>query len=122
MDFYPHQLQLLFRTGVLVGVHGAGLTNQVWLPPGHGAVVELWHGMADNFHYHNMAHMLGHAYYNVMTPEEEGPGEVTAVGLGKAVNVTHVVEAVGAAMDEVARRWVARRRKRKRKWWQLLLP
>jgi hypothetical protein len=123
MDFYPDQLQLLFRTGVLAGVHGAGLTNQVWMTPGEGAVVELWHGMADNFHYHNMAQMLGHAYYNVMTQEQlsgsGGGGVGMESGVGKPVNVSHVVEAVGIAMDEVARRWAARR-KGLRKWWKRL--
>ena len=123
MDFYPDQLQLLFRTGVLVGVHGTGLTNQVWLKPGHGAVVELWHGMSDNFHYHNMAQMLGHAYYNVMSPEDDWAAISVGAGVGggvvRAVNVTHVVEAVGIAMDEVARKWTPGR-KRKRGWWNWL--
>ncbi len=40
--FYPEQLLLLLRAGVLVGVHGAGLANQIWMEPGKGAVVEVW--------------------------------------------------------------------------------
>jgi len=42
---------LLSRTAVLAGVHGAGLTNMLLMEPGRGAVVEVWHGMEDNYHY-----------------------------------------------------------------------
>lgn len=94
MSFYPDQLSLMMRAGVLVGVHGAGLANQVYMQPRAGAVVEVWYGMEANTHYHNMAHMLGHAYFNGKC--EEGQLDVGAVA-GK----------VTAAMDEAARRHAA---------------
>lgn len=51
LPFFPDQVFTLTRTGVLAGVHGAGLTNMLFMEPGKGAVVEVWHGMEDNFHY-----------------------------------------------------------------------
>jgi capsular polysaccharide biosynthesis protein len=41
LPFYPDQVSLLMRTGVLMGVHGAGLANQVFMRPRLGAVVEV---------------------------------------------------------------------------------
>jgi hypothetical protein len=41
LPFYPDQISLLMRTGVLMGVHGAGLANQVFMRPRLGAVVEV---------------------------------------------------------------------------------
>lgn len=83
------------RAGVLVGVHGAGLSNQIYMQPRTGAVVELWYNMqgTTNTHYHNMAHMLGHAYANVAA---EGQLDAAAV----AAKVT-------AAMDQAAAKHAA---------------
>lgn len=38
---YIEQLQMVFKTGVLVGVHGAGLTHGFALPPGTSAVLQV---------------------------------------------------------------------------------
>ncbi|WIA10303.1 hypothetical protein OEZ85_010496 [Tetradesmus obliquus] len=88
LPFYPDQISLLMRTGVLMGVHGAGLANQVFMKPRLGAVVEVWHNMENNFHYHNLAYMLGHCYFNVRSEQE--------------LDVQAVVAAAVAAMDAVA--------------------
>eukprot|EP00775_Hariotina_reticulata_P010945 gene10945-11099_t len=88
LSFYPEQISLLMRTGILMGVHGAGLANQVLMPPGRGAVIEVWLRMDDNYHYHNLAHMLGHKYYNIQSEE--------------ALDVQQVVGQLQAAMDAVA--------------------
>lgn len=91
--FLPDQAHALMRAGVLAGVHGAGLSNAVLLRPGCGAVVELWHNMRDNYHYQNLAAMLGHGYERL---ESEGD-KVDAAGLARA--------AMGA-MDRAAERHV----------------
>ena len=62
-DLYPEQLLLLTRTAVLVGVHGAALTNQIWMRPHRGAVVESMAG--SNYHYVKMAFELGHKHFRV---------------------------------------------------------
>ncbi|KAF6258335.1 hypothetical protein COO60DRAFT_1133520 [Scenedesmus sp. NREL 46B-D3] len=48
LPFYPDQISLLMRTGVLMGVHGAGLANQVFMKPRLGAVVEALPGVAQH--------------------------------------------------------------------------
>ena len=59
---------------------------QVWMRPHKGAVVEVWHG--GNYHYRNMAHMLGHQHWHV-----------------QGYNPSALREAVIAAMDHVAGRY-----------------
>jgi hypothetical protein len=49
--FFPDHVFTLSRAGVLAGVHGAGLANMLLMDPGLGGVVEVWHGMEDNYHY-----------------------------------------------------------------------
>ncbi len=56
----------------------------------HGAVVEVWHGMMDNYHYYNMAHFLGHSYHNVQSHID-----------ARAIDVEALAKAVMAAMDDV---------------------
>lgn len=76
------------RTGVLIGVHGAGLANQIYMQPRMGAVLELWHNMDSNYHYHNMAHMLGHKFCNVRSEQQ--------------LDVDGVLKQLQVAMDAVA--------------------
>jgi hypothetical protein len=74
------------RTAVLVSVHGAALNNMVWMRPHRGGVVEF--GQGGNFHYSNMAAMLGHRH---ITAGDASPGGVAG--------------AVKAAMDHVSTRY-----------------
>lgn len=115
LSFYPDQLALMMRTGVLAGVHGAGLANQVFMPPRSGAVVEVWYGMEGNTHYHNMARMLGHTYANVKCEE------------GGELEVARVVAEVKAGMESAAGRHAAAaaaqaRRSRRGQWWRRQQP
>jgi hypothetical protein len=71
---------------------------------------QVWHHMEGNTHYHNMAHMLGHAYAHVKAEE------------GEVLNVGAVAAAVKAGMDEVAARHdkagAAQSRRRRGGWWR----
>jgi capsular polysaccharide biosynthesis protein len=87
-DLYPEQVVLLTRTAVLVGIHGAALTNQMWMRPHRGAVVEF--GAGGNFHYLNMAAELGHKHFPL-----DGP------------NVEALTTAVQQAMDHVSAKYHA---------------
>jgi capsular polysaccharide biosynthesis protein len=107
MSFYPDQLSLMLRARVLAGVHGAGLANQIYMRPRAGSVVELWYGMDSNTHYHNMAHMLGHTYFNVKCEEER-------------LDVRAVAAKVTAAMDAAAAKHAAAlsaTAQARRAWW-----
>lgn len=85
-DLHPDQVVLLTRTAVLVGIHGAALTNQMWMRPHRGAVVEF--GAGGNFHYHNMAAELGHKHFRLDAPD-----------------VDALTKAVHQAMDHVSSRY-----------------
>lgn len=107
LSFYPDQLSLMLQTGVLAGVHGAGLANQIYMRPRAGAVVEMWYGMDSNTHYHNMAHMLGHTYLNVKCEEEQ-------------LDVGAVAAKVSAGMDAAAAKHAAvlsATAQARRAWW-----
>lgn len=60
----PEQVTLLQGAELIVGVHGAGLTNMLFLPPG-AAVVELLDGNRLNQCYYNLATNLALPYYLV---------------------------------------------------------
>ena len=60
------QLELFASTTVLVGQHGAGLANMVWMPPG-GAVVEIQPPRPDHEppFFRNLAQACGHTYIRI---------------------------------------------------------
>lgn len=61
---FKEQLQVVRDTDVLVGVHGAGLTHELFLRKG-SAVVEILPPDLDHKGFRNMANMLGHDYFSV---------------------------------------------------------
>lgn len=90
-DLYPDQAFLLFRTGVLVGVHGAALNNMMWMRPLRGAVVEIRGG---NSNHRTTAIRLGHGHF--MTASLAAPniaGVVTGTG-SRRLQVLSCFEAV----------------------------
>lgn len=69
---FADQLSLARSTDLLVGVHGAGLTHAIFLPPGSVVVVVgiLLMGLKHKG-FRNVASMLGHAYFTVEGEEAE---------------------------------------------------
>ena len=55
------QVELFASASIVVGPHGAGLTNAIFMAPG-GAVVELTHTKRVVWTYHEVACAAGHAY------------------------------------------------------------
>jgi len=55
------QIEAFSQCGTLIGIHGAGLTNSLFMPPG-GKVVEL-RKREPNFGYWHLAGSVGHKYY-----------------------------------------------------------
>jgi hypothetical protein len=64
------QLQLFSRVKVLMGVHGAGLSNLAFQPPG-SAVVELHGPMCGTWAYWVLANRMGHHYETVPCDDPE---------------------------------------------------
>jgi protein O-GlcNAc transferase len=60
---FAEQLKIVRETDLLIGVHGAGLTHTMFLPPG-SAVVEILPGKFAHKGFRNLAQMLGHRYYS----------------------------------------------------------
>jgi hypothetical protein len=63
---FDEQVQIGHSTDLLIGTHGVGLTNMLWMVPG-SAVVEIStsYGERKNQHYRNMAGFMRHSYHRV---------------------------------------------------------
>ncbi|RYP78058.1 hypothetical protein DL771_000751 [Monosporascus sp. 5C6A] len=76
---FSEQLRVVRETDVLVGAHGAGLTQSLFMRRGAGAVVEIQPEGLDHNGFRNVAGMLGLGYYRVhastIPPEEWREGE-----------------------------------------------
>ena len=58
------QVRLSARVDLMVGVHGNGLTNLLWMPP-HGAVLELFAADWHFYDYQMLSEISGHLYSGV---------------------------------------------------------
>ncbi len=60
---FTEQLALVRETIVLAGVHGAGLTNMIFMPS-HSVVFELTTKVnGENYYYYSLSNALSHKYY-----------------------------------------------------------
>ncbi len=86
------QVALLSDTSCLIGLHGAGLTNMLFMPP-KGTVIEIRNqGDQHNNCYFSMSSELDHSYYYL---EAEGDSEDTAsvnlhIDIIKLTNLLHL--------------------------------
>ncbi|ETN41846.1 uncharacterized protein HMPREF1541_03785 [Cyphellophora europaea CBS 101466] len=65
---FRDQINVARKTDVLVGVHGAGLTHGLFLPP-KSAIVEFMPFNLDHRGFKNMAKMLGHQHLGAKTQD-----------------------------------------------------
>lgn len=72
---FKEQLNILQQTDILVGVHGAGLTHTMFLPP-RSTVVEILPARVDYRAYENLASLSDHSYFSVRSSEgsDTSPG------------------------------------------------
>jgi hypothetical protein len=61
---FEEQVRLMASTGVLVSMHGAGLMNQIFLPPG-AAVIEVFPVNFKHVLYERIAHYMGVYHFKV---------------------------------------------------------
>ncbi|KAJ7204327.1 hypothetical protein GGX14DRAFT_368755 [Mycena pura] len=60
------QLGLVGRTDVVISVHAGALGLTLFMPTGRASVIELVPGgVYGNYHFHNMAHMMGMEYLQI---------------------------------------------------------
>jgi capsular polysaccharide biosynthesis protein len=63
---FRQQVQLMLGTNVLLGLHGAGLTNMIFMPAGSVIVEIRKEEDSQNNCFFSLASALGHKYYYVL--------------------------------------------------------
>ncbi|KAJ5383472.1 Glycosyltransferase AER61 uncharacterized [Penicillium concentricum] len=66
---FKEQLDVLQQTDILVGVHGAGLTHAMFLPP-RSTVVEILPAQVAIRAFENLASLLDHSYFSVRSSKK----------------------------------------------------
>ncbi|KAJ5721165.1 uncharacterized protein N7483_009099 [Penicillium malachiteum] len=61
---YKDQLQIIQNTDIFAGIHGAGLTHGIFLPPG-SAMVEILPYNLNHKGFRNLAALRGHEYFSI---------------------------------------------------------
>ena len=70
------QMQMFSGCKLLVGLHGAGLTNMLWMPQGSQVIEIRRRNDSHNNCYFAMANALGHSY-SYLQADEMQPGQTT---------------------------------------------
>ena len=63
---FEKQVGLMVNAKVVLGMHGAGLTNMLFMERGQKVVEIIINGKGHNNCYFNMANELGHEYYYIV--------------------------------------------------------
>ncbi|WP_431857372.1 glycosyltransferase 61 family protein [Azospirillum sp.] len=61
---WDEQVRVTAGYDLMVGVHGNGLTNMLWLPP-HAAVLEIFPAGAHHYDYQILAELKRHTYFGI---------------------------------------------------------
>lgn len=98
---FAEQLRVIQTTDVLVGVHGAGLTHALFLPPG-ASVVEIQPRRLNYKGFRNLAKMRGHRYFSAHAAANDSAPDWH--DLDVSVGEDEFLELVGAAVRAVLHR------------------
>ena len=71
---FSEQLKIVRQTDILVGVHGAGLTHGIFLPP-DSTMVEIIPHTLKHKGFWNLAKLLNHHYYSCHAAEQSEGGD-----------------------------------------------
>lgn len=72
---FSEQLEIIRQTDVLVGVHGAGLTHGLFLPP-ESVMVEILPEDLNHKGFRNVAGLLGHSYLSIHASKSHPPDPI----------------------------------------------
>jgi capsular polysaccharide biosynthesis protein len=72
---FIRQIELMQGTKVLLGAHGAGLTNMLFMPAGSVVVEIRKEGDSHNNCFYSLASALGHRYYYAIAKSSASKGE-----------------------------------------------
>ena len=75
------QISLFAGASILVSIHGNGLTNMIWLPPGSPVIEIRRRGDYTNNCYYSLAQALGHRYYFLEADDASGTGDTHTADL-----------------------------------------
>ncbi|EER45027.1 DUF563 domain-containing protein [Histoplasma capsulatum H143] len=67
---FREQIKLVRHTDILTGVHGAGLTHGMFLPP-HSTIAEILPPKLENKGFRNLAKKMGHKYFSSHAAEHQ---------------------------------------------------
>jgi hypothetical protein len=101
---WDQQVRIVAAHDVLVGVHGNGLTNALWMRPG-SLVLEFFSPGARHYDYQFFAELAGLAYFGFDGPDKIFPafsrtGEPYGHGADNNTEVTHIpITAVRRLLD-----------------------
>ena len=70
---FERQVALMSRTSVLIGIHGAGLVNAMFLPPGAAVIELLPHRKFESFFFRWTGISKGHVWVRLMEPSWSVP-------------------------------------------------
>jgi capsular polysaccharide biosynthesis protein len=88
------QIQLMHRSKVILGLHGAGLTNMLFMPTGSVVVEIRKEGDTHNNCYFSLSSALGHRYYYVVaqssSPSDTGSNDKSYFTEDVFVDIAHL--------------------------------
>jgi capsular polysaccharide biosynthesis protein len=67
---FQEQVKLVSGAEIILGMHGAGMTNMIFMPEGRQVVEFIIGGKGHNNCYYSMANSMGHKYSYLVTSSE----------------------------------------------------
>eukprot|EP00455_Lapot_gusevi_P050799 TRINITY_DN7456_c0_g1_i4.p1 TRINITY_DN7456_c0_g1~~TRINITY_DN7456_c0_g1_i4.p1 ORF type:complete len:310 (+),score=14.72 TRINITY_DN7456_c0_g1_i4:137-931(+) len=103
---YAEQLKTVAEHDIMIGMHGAGMTHLLWLPPWAG-VVELWNAPSPGWRcYEHMSQWSGFDYIN-WTNQHPQNHVVTARGDVTTIDVKEFTDLVNSLTERIRKRKLA---------------
>lgn len=97
---YLEQVATFSRAKIIIGLHGAGLTNMIYARPG-AVVIELMPRSLGNNNFHKLATIKGHPYYSI-TVNSDGASDINRGDV--SIDIKEIISLVEKAQSLIANR------------------